>query len=422
MKQPLVSVGIIQHAPHIDFTLHGIFRTETGRPVSGTHRVTLAESPLTLTPADDKACFTLHSVTIGKAFHWQQQEDQTFTGSLTILPDGDGLTAVNRLPAEDYLTSVISSEMKATSAPEFLKAHAVIARSWLLAQMEKRHHAEAQPQPTSDTLIRWYDREDHELFDVCADDHCQRYQGITKVTNPAVEEAVRATRGQVLTADGKLCDARFSKCCGGISETFSTCWDEHEYSYLQPVRDLADPDAPLPDLSREEEAERWIRTAPDAFCHTRDKHLLAQVLNTYDLPTTDFYRWTVHYTQSELAALVRERSGLDFGDILDLVPVKRGASGRLSLLRIVGTRRTLTVGKELEIRRWLSPTHLYSSAFVVDKEAGTPPAGFTLTGAGWGHGVGLCQIGAAVMGQQGYAYDAILLHYYRNAQLTTLYT
>ncbi len=288
--------------------------------------------------------------------------------------------------------------------------------------MEKRplHNAPSAVR-TDDSLIRWYDREDHTRFDVCADDHCQRYQGVTRADNPNVLRAVRETAGQVLVADGRICDARFSKCCGGITERFSTCWDDTDYAYLQPVRDQAGATAPLPDLTREEEAERWIRSAPDAFCHTSDARILRQVLNTYDRETTDFYRWRVTYTQAELATLLRERTGIDFGDILRLVPLQRGPSGRICRLRIEGTRRTFTLGKELEIRRALSRSHLFSSAFVVDCDRSLPPARFTLLGAGWGHGVGLCQIGAAVMGERGYTYDAILHHYYPHTTIETRY-
>ena len=437
MTTPTIHVGIIQHAPYIRFTLHGTFRTASGRMLSGTHRAAFAEGALTLdgetctrltfTPADETASFTLEQVTIGHSFHWQRQEDQTFTGSLTIIPDADGLTAINDIDVESYLTSVISSEMRATSAPEFLKAHAVISRSWLLAQIGRRRGAQTQAarpdfRLTDDEHIRWHDREDHDLFDVCADDHCQRYQGITRAMNPAAAQAISETRGQVL-ADrrGHVCDARFSKCCGGASEHFAACWDDRDPDYLQPVRDCPPP-ALLPDLTREDEARRWMTSAPEAFCHTDDPAILSQILNDYDRETTpDFYRWTVRYTQAELSRLLRERTGTDFGAILDLTPLERGASGRIVRLRVVGERRSLTIGKELEIRRALSPTHLFSSAFVVDRGEGMPPQEFTLHGAGWGHGVGLCQIGAAVMGARGYSYRDILAHYYRNTQLLTLY-
>lgn len=318
--------------------------------------------------------------------------------------------------------------MSATSSLEFLKAHAVISRSWLLAQIEKRKALSKQdggffPFFKTDTeYIRWYDREDHTIFDVCADDHCQRYQGITRASNQSVVEAVKETRGQVLMYKHAICDARFSKCCGGVTEEFNYCWEDKKYPYLSAVRDL-DTESPLPDLTQEEEAERWIRQRPESFCHTTDPKILSQILNHYDQETQDFYRWKVRYTQEELAGLIASHTKSDYGEILDLIPVERGKSGRISRLKIVGTLKTMIIGKELEIRRTLSPTHLFSSAFVVDKgpEVNGVPEWFELTGAGWGHGVGLCQIGAAVMGEKGYAYDQILLHYYQGAEIRKLY-
>jgi SpoIID/LytB domain protein len=359
------------------------------------------------------------------------------------------LRAINIVGVEEYLTSVISSEMSATSSLELLKAHAVISRSWLMAQIAKKDAkrgsndingwSDAMDSQQNNEIIRWYDREDHKLFDVCADDHCQRYQGITRRTTATALEAVQATRGEVLTADGEICDARFSKCCGGAFEEFQYCWEPKEHSYLkrgldrESQQDASDNDAskatspdvtPLPDLTNEAEAEKWIRTSPEAFCNTNDKQVLSQVLNGYDRETADFYRWRVNYTQRELAELIRQRSGIDYGEIVDLKPVARGVSGRLWKLQIVGTKRTMTIGKELEIRRTLSHSHLYSSAFVVDSEETSPegiPARFVITGAGWGHGVGLCQIGAAMMSERGYSYDEILHHYYSATNITKLY-
>ncbi len=396
--------------------------------------------------------FTLHDVTIGVHFHWERKEDQTFKGNLRlIIEDTDitGLplineagerqqvvTAIDILGVEDYLTSVISSEMSATSAMELLKAHAVISRSWVLRPILNPANSDTVNLSPSmgesegaERLIKWYERDAHVNFNVCADDHCQRYQGITRQTSDNVRKAIEATWGEVLTYDGKVCDARFYKACGGATELFHNCWADEEHPYLQAVHDVAEPN--LPDLTNEEEAERWIRTSPEAFCNTTDKRILSQVLNNYDQETTDFYRWTVEYTQEELSKLIHERSGIDFGDILDLIPVRRGPSARLIELKIVGTKRTLIVGKELEIRKWLSPSHLYSSAFVVDKLSPSSneqqassnfeiPTGFRLVGAGWGHGVGLCQIGAAVMADQGYDYKAILSHYFPGSTLERL--
>jgi SpoIID/LytB domain protein len=384
---------------------------------------------LTFTPQEDNNSFSLYDVTIGINFHWERQETQVFMGTLKLVVEEEKIVAINILPVEDYLTSVISSEMSANSSLELLKAHAVVSRSWLFAQIEKRKAMSGKDEgffsfiKTKDEYIRWYDREDHTIFDVCADDHCQRYQGITKATSPTVAEAVKATRGCLLMYDNKICDARFSKCCGGAFEEFAYCWEEKHLPYLSKQRD-SKTDTSLPDLTNEAEAEKWIRSNPTAFCNTTDKQILGQVLNNYDQETTDFYRWEVSYTQSELADLIRRRSGIDFGEITDLQPIARGTSGRLWKLKIVGTKRSMVIGKELEIRRTLSESHLYSSAFVVDK-LGAPteriPQGYRIVGAGWGHGVGLCQIGAAVMGEQGYSYDEILLHYYPGADIKKIY-
>lgn len=375
--------------------------------------------------------FTLCGVTIGVNFHWERTEDQQFSGALRlIVEDGTLVRAINIVDVEEYLLSVISSEMSATASLELLKAHAVISRSWLLAQIEKNREIVAagevyNPLTITETeIVKWYDREDHTTFDVCADDHCQRYQGVTRQSTPTVVEAIAATRGKVLTTEGgKLCDARFSKCCGGVFEEFENCWEPVHHSYLEARRDTDD-EMNFPDLTVEENAREWILGRPESFCNTSDSHILSQVLNNYDQETTDFYRWTVEYTREEIARLARERSGIDFGDIIDLQPVARGTSGRLYRLRIVGTKRTLIIGKELEIRRTLSPSHLYSSAFVVERhdlDADGVPARITLRGAGWGHGAGLCQIGAAVMGAKGYSYERILAHYFPGAELSKLY-
>lgn len=390
----------------------------------------MVHDSVTLTPAEKDASFEVFDVTIGVNFHWERRETQRFNGSLKIIVEGDKLTLINALPVEDYLLSVISSEMSATASLEFLKAHAVISRSWLLAQIDKTKRIADCGEKycsctrTDDELIRWYDREDHVNFDVCADDHCQRYQGIIRQTTPTVRQAIEQTRGMVLMdRDGMLCDARFSKCCGGVFEEFETCWEPHHFHYLEAARDSVETKA-FPDLTKEENAREWILTRPEALCNTTDAEILGQVLNNYDQETHDFYRWSVRYTQDELSELIARRSGIDFGLIKALEPVERGTSARLLKLRIVGTRRTMVIGKELEIRRTLSESHLYSSAFVV--EAGENdqrgvPASFTLQGAGWGHGVGLCQIGAAVMGAKGYKFDAILAHYFAGSKLETLY-
>lgn len=437
MNEPYISVGIVLKQPAIPFLLGGEYRHE-GNTVTGSHEVTVRDGricwrgecfdELVFSPVDpETAWFELPKVTIGIGFHWQRDEAQRFRGSLHILVESGLLTAVDVLPVEEYLKSVISSEMSATASLELLKAHAVISRSWLLAQLDKTRRVAnggyVRTEERDGEFIRWYDREDHDRFDVCADDHCQRYQGITRSASPRVTEAVEATRGELLMYGGAICDARFSKCCGGAFEEFPSCWEPAEHPYLKRGRDWHE-GAALPVLTDEATASRWIYSRPDSFCHTDDRRILSQVLNSYDFETTDFYRWRVSYTRHELSEIVRDRSGLDFGEIVDLVPVERGVSGRLIRLRIVGTLRTLTIGKELEIRRTLSRSHLYSSAFVVEKHDFTSdgkPGRFVLHGAGWGHGVGLCQIGAAVMGEQGYRYDEILRHYFPGAELAVRY-
>lgn len=409
---PLVSVGIVG-AESITFTLNGY-------GASGAHTATIrngliqydgkAHMRLCFKPQSPTDSFSLEDVVIGVNFHWQRLETQTFRGSLRLLADGGKIWAINDLPVEDYLESVISSEMSAQSSLPLLMAHAVISRSWLMSQIDGKSSPNTQ-ETHGDAFIRWYDHTDHTLFDVCADDHCQRYQGITKETSPNVAEAIRRTRGELLTYGGEICDARFSKCCGGAMEEFQYCWDDTPKPYLKGIGDT--PEETIPDLTVEENARKWILSSPKSFCNTSDKRVLSQVLNDYDQETTDFYRWRVSYSQDELSRLVEKKLGAGLGTVTDLQPLKRGTSGRICELRIVGTKKTIVVGKELEIRRSLSETHLYSSAFVVEKHGDT----FELVGAGWGHGVGLCQIGAAVMGDQGYGYDEILKHYYPGAEI-----
>ncbi|MBO6250980.1 MAG: SpoIID/LytB domain-containing protein [Muribaculaceae bacterium] len=440
---PQVKVGIMNE-PQIHFEFHGDYRVN-GHLVNGAHVATVAAdmvqwqgltaAEMSFEPVDaDAASFTLKDVTIGVSFHWRRKENQTFKGALKLIVENHRLTAVNVLSVEDYLLSVISSEMSANASLELLKAHAVISRSWLLAQIAKKtDHAAADVFPdndplkaavdSDDELIKWWDRDDHVNFDVCADDHCQRYQGITRATTEKVAEAIRATWGEVLMYSGELCDARFSKSCGGVFEEFENCWEPQHHHYLVARRDSED-EMNFPDLTRESDAEEWILTAPKAFCNTHDREILSQVLNDYDQETTDFYRWTVEYTQEQLADLIRRRTGVDYGRIRDLQPVARGTSGRLYKLKIVGEKRTRVIGKELAIRYALSESALYSSAFVVERHevnADGYPAKFVLRGAGWGHGVGLCQIGAAVMGAKGYDYKKILLHYFVGAGIEKQY-
>lgn len=398
-----VNVGIMS-APEIQYELHGPFEAD-------------AESA-EFRPLSSDSYFTLKDVTIGVDFHWQRKEDQSFLGNLKLKKSGDLTLALNIVPVEDYLTSVISSEMSADASLELLKAHAVISRSWVLAQI--RHKASASGHvdmlDTPEERVKWYDHDDHVDFDVCADDHCQRYQGITRASRAQVRSAILSTWGEVLMHGDELCDARFSKCCGGAFEEFQYCWEPRRHDYLVAARDAVD-SALLPDLTVEANAREWILGRPDAFCADVDESILAQVLNNYDRETVDFYRWTVDYDVDELSAIVRERSGIDFGEIRDLVPLARGTSGRIYRLKIVGSKRTMIVGKELEIRKWLSRSHLYSSAFVVERTL----HGFRLHGAGWGHGVGLCQIGAAVMGERGFNYRQILSHYFKDAEIRSIY-
>ena len=416
MEEPQVAVGIVS-GQQVVFALNGHY-TAKGEVLTGMQTVEQTEGgllwrgqqyrELRFLPQGDDASFTLHDVTIGVGFHWERQESQTFRGALRLVVEAGKVLAINELPVEQYLESVISSEMSATSSPELLKAHAVISRSWLLYQMKKREDSVKSKEERGffsfvkkdDELLRWYDREDHTLFDVCADDHCQRYQGITRASSPAVAEAIKATRGQVLMYDGELCDARFSKCCGGQTEEFQYCWENIKKPYLVSVS--------------------------DPFCHTNDRRILSQVLNDYDQETPDFYEWQVEYTQEELTELVNRKTKLDLGEIQDLIPLDRGKSGRIWRLQIVGSKGSFIIGKELEIRRALSETHLYSSAFEVEKVKPLlnilhPSVKFVLHGHGWGHGVGLCQIGAAVMGEKGYDYDDILLYYYRGAEIKQVY-
>lgn len=370
----------------------------------------------------ERPTFLLKNVRIGIGFHWDRLEDQEFEGTLEIRDNADGTqTAINRLDVEDYLSSVITSEMSATSSLELLKAHAVISRSWVLRPIISPSTGTDKPDLSDpDCHVVWYERDAHEGFDVCADDHCQRYEGITRRDEHPeaaanVQKAIDATRGQVLMYDGKVCDARFYKSCGGATELFENAWANEHYPYLEAVRDEIG--TPLPDLTIEENAQAFIRTSPSAYCNTTDARVLSQVLNNYDQETKDFYRWTVQYTAAELSEIIRERSGIDFGEILDLVPIKRGPSARLYEMQIVGSKRTMVIGKELEIRKWLSRSHLYSSAFVVDRNKN---GDFILTGAGWGHGVGLCQIGAAVMADKGYTYEQILAHYFPGSELKVI--
>lgn len=441
---PELQAGICS-GEELSFTLNGPFReinsgiTFNGKCsarisankiiLSGEGDENVTDVTILLIPEDPAASsFTLHAVTIGVDFHWQRKEDQVFRGSLKIIREGEMITAVNVISIEEYLASVISSEMSASASEEFLKAHAVISRSWLLAQIAKRggqgsagKHFNSYTHNENE-IIRWYDREDHLNFDVCADDHCQRYQGITRASTRVVTEVIEKTSGEVLTYNGTICDTRFYKCCGGLTELFENVWEPVNHPYLQRVIDNpVVPEGFSTDMKDEEAVSRWICGNPEAFCNTKNREILSQVLNDYDQETNDFFRWKVSYDQAELSELVKNRTGIDFGSIINLVPVERGASGRIIRLKIEGTLRTMIIGKELEIRKALSKSHLYSSCFVVERRVDGEDVAFTLHGAGWGHGVGLCQIGAAVMGAKGYSYRQILEHYFPGSKLEKRY-
>ena len=429
-QQPKIRVGIMA-ACEIRFCLNDSY-TDGRSSYEGEMSISAVQGrlswngvlidSLTLKPNDHSATFTLHDVTIGIGFHWERKEEQTFSGQLKFIVEDGLVRAINILPVEDYLTSVISSEMKPTASREFLRAHAVISRSWVLAQLRSPYHKADTAKPITNDhilnrIIKWYDHDQHTLFDVCADDHCQRYQGRTRIISAAAQAAVKDTFGQTLVSEGHLCDARFSKCCGGITEQFETCWQDEHKPYLIALRDSSINEGALPDLTVEENARQWILSEPKSFCNSADGNILSESLNGYDLETPDFYRWTVAYTTTQISDIFRRKSGLDIGDIVDLRPIKRGPSGRIYELEIKGTKSTVTIGKELEIRRTLSESHLFSSAFVIEKTQ----EGFILKGAGWGHGVGLCQIGAAVMAAKGYTYREILQHYYPHTTLGSFY-
>jgi peptidoglycan hydrolase-like amidase len=447
MNIPTIEVGILS-SKTVHFKLKGRFRCSNGETFTDSEVEAVTDGLAFLLKKGDKqqifndfvlfepededaGSFELFHVVIGVQFHWEREETQRFKGKLKLFIENGLITVVNILSMEDYLLSVISSEMSATSSVELLKAHAVISRSWLLAQIAKGKKIKDAGYQTlirdDEGYIRWYDREDHTRFDVCADDHCQRYQGITKVSSTQVYEALKTTLGEVITYDDAVCDARFYKCCGGITEAFENVWEPVNHPYLTQVVDNdVVPQGYAIDLTQEENARTWILSNPPAYCNTHDKEVLSQVLNDYDQETQDFYRWEVTLTQSKIKDLLFRKLGIDVGDVLDLLPVERGVSGRLIRMRIVGSKQTLVIGKELEIRKALSESHLYSSAFVVEKvfdssENVKIPSGFILKGAGWGHGVGLCQIGAAIMGANGYSYQEILTHYFPKAVLKKIY-
>ncbi|MCX5913106.1 MAG: SpoIID/LytB domain-containing protein [Deltaproteobacteria bacterium] len=441
-NQPKISVGIMDRQDGVSGCFHGAFHGNGFGAVSGRFsakarpdlivfsdesRREIVRLPSIRLTAEENSTFELFQVTIGTRFHWERKEDQTFRGNLILLPREDGtITAVNEIPLEDYLRSVISSEMSADAPLEFLKVHAVLSRSWLLAALARKKKMAGAPLPAPQIpekegeISRWYDREDHDLFDVCADDHCQRYQGIQKIVSAQTEEAVRETFGRIIAFQGEICDARYSKACGGLTEDFDTAWEDKRVPYLTSISDAPTPYLPI---GTEEEAARWILSGPEAYCHTEDEQLLEKILPSFDRETKGFFRWTIEYSRGELEEILRAKSGLDFGELKEIVPLRRGPSGRIRQLKIVGSKKSMVVGKELEIRRWLSRSHLFSSAFIVEAKRDSRGKGerFILRGAGWGHGVGLCQIGAAVMASRGFPVEEILKHYFRGVEIKNIY-
>jgi stage II sporulation protein D len=421
--EPIIRVGILA-CHELSFELKGAFLCQGRTVLAGNYTISTTEikTERIYTPIDNRSTFVLKNVTIGIGFHWEQQENQEFEGSLVLQVEGDKVRAVNAIPLENYLKSVISSEMSAMNDSNLLNAHAIVSRSWLLAQMANKNKPKLHTCTQNEKeIVKWYDREDHTSFDVCADDHCQRYQGITKVISKNAEKAIEATRGMVLMHKDEICDARFSKCCGGISEDFDRVWQPTALLYLSSIIDYIPSEMGTP---YSVDNELYYTKPHNAFCNTNNKEILCQVLIDYDQTTSNFFRWKMEYRQNELSALINKKSGIDFGGIVDLIPLERGKSGRIIRLMIVGTKCKMTVGKELEIRKWLSDSHLYSSAFVVEKKFmadKTLPESFVLHGAGWGHGVGMCQIGAAVMSKQGYTATEILNHYFRDSNVEKLY-
>ena len=442
MEEPILRVGILQGYSEVAGRLNGPFTINDGRSLSGPFSGYVREGRILLADAEgneiirdkeircnplDNSTFTLSDVTIGVNFHWERRQEQTFRGELTLILNENGtLTAVNGISLEDYLSSVVSSEMNAEAALEFLKAHAIASRSWLMAMLQKTgnsgrsENASPRPAQQAEEFIRYYQRADHTLFDVCADDHCQRYQGITQLISENARHAVERTRGIFLVFDDEICDARYHKACGGLTDNFANTWENVTVPYLTSVSDSAIPYDPI---CTEEEARRWILEYPEAYCNIEDKNTLSRILPSFDQETTDFFRWKVTYTRMELEEIIHDKSGMDFGNLISLTPLERGPSGRIVRLQIAGSKRTLTIGRELEIRRWLSWSHLYSSAFVVcaESDASGLPVRFVLKGAGWGHGVGLCQIGAAIMALKGFTAESILKHYFRGSALQKLY-
>lgn len=436
-KEPKIKVALLQNYGETRLNLKGNFSLPDGQQFEGillvqaqrglvvlidSCGVELIEGEKLVLTAEGPSAFTVYDVKIGINFHWQRNQEQMFRGDIILSAvSNTAFNLVNEISLEDYLASVISSEMSADAPLEFLKAQAITARSWLVAMLAKKKSARSVPSSTMENeIIAWQDVNDHEGFDVCADDHCQRYQGITRIISENVRAAIDATRGLFLVNDGEICDARYYKSCGGRTEIFSSAWEDQSPSYLQSI---PDGEHLHPSIQTEREATDWLSRRPPAYCNTTDKELLGKILPAFDQETPNFYRWQVIYTRQELEDILRRKSGIDFGDLQHITPLERGPSGRIYKLKIEGSKRSVVVGKELEIRRWLSESHLLSSAFVVAAEHETDGSvkRFIFHGGGWGHGVGLCQIGAAVMASEGFKADQILAHYFTGASLQKLY-
>jgi SpoIID/LytB domain protein len=447
MNSPKIKVGILTNQNSLSFYVYGDYilneklklkdKKLTAVPngskiiLKENDRIIFSDQELKFIPVqgndkieEAKYKFEVENVVIGIDFHWEQKERETFEGSFSIINKNGKLSLINEIEVERYLQSVISSEMNSESPFEYLKAHSIVSRSWLLAQLNTKINGrlESNFQITESEKIIWYDKIEHEDFDVCADDHCQRYQGLTRLYNTRALDAVRETYGMVLTYNDQICDTRYSKSCGGITEEFQNVWQDVYFPYLKSVYDSENQDQDFPQT--EEEFKKFIKSNPEAYCNTNDEELLKKVLNDFDLNTKDFFRWKIEIKQLALKTLLAIKLGIDFGEIINLIPLERGKSGRIKKLKIIGTKKEFTIGKELEIRRALSEKHLYSSAFVIEpvyKEGNEIPCKFILYGAGWGHGVGFCQIGGAVMAAQGKSFEEILKHYFPDAELKKIY-
>ncbi len=341
-------------------------------------------------PRRQDSPFYLHDIPIGRGFHWERHERLSYRGELHLFASrGDGLTAMNRIPLETYIRSTVFSEMGPDLPDAFLAAQAVAARSTVLATANRHHRGEG--------------------FHLCNDDHCQCYQGVLRepqVISPALGE----TEGEILVSNGRPVDARYAKCCGGVSETYEAVWggEGHPYFISRPCGEFE-----TADLTQEQNMQEFLSQRAPAFCNDE--------LHAYPERWREesYFRWQREYNASELQTLIEAKVGIEVGTVRELRPIKRGASGRILILEIVGSKQTLRIYRELEIRRVLFLSHLPSSCFIVETE-GKGPDKFRLIGAGWGHGVGLCQLGAAAMAHKGRSKQRILEHYYPETKLFSI--